>query len=88
MSIFENWILTELAGQYVAVPVNGTSDFHGIIRLNETARDIWTALAGGQTKEQAAEYLTAHYAEITIEKARAEVQKVVDLLKDEGVELV
>ena len=85
MRNLKDWTLTELAGKYVAVPTGDAAAFRGIVRLNESGRDIWEGLAAGLTDEQIAQKLVSAYADLTEEKALAEVKKVVDLLRTERV---
>lgn len=86
MKISKNWMLTELAGGYVAVPVGeNIKNFNGIIKLNETGKDIWNALAEGLDEEAIAERLVGEYEGLDREKALEDVRKIVAKLRSEGL---
>lgn len=86
MKISKDWVLTELAGGYVAVPVGeNTKNFNGIIKLNETGKDIWNALAEGLDENAVAEKLVGEYEGLDLEKALADVEKIVEKLRAEGL---
>lgn len=86
MKRIENWVVSKLGGGYVAVPSGKTAeDFGGIIRLNETAKDIFEGLIEGLTDEQIAARLVELYEGIDLQKATAVVASVVEQLKRKGV---
>ena len=79
-------ILTEGAGDAVAVPVEETAEqFHGIIRLNATAVDIWHGLEEGKTAEEIAALLVETYDGIDIEKALSDTNAILEQFKKEGI---
>lgn len=86
MKISKDWVLTELAGGYVAVPVGAnTKNFNGIVKLNETGKDIWNALAEGLDEDAISEKLVGEYEGLTREKALDDVKKVIAKLRAEGL---
>lgn len=86
MKISDGWTITELAGEYVAVPVGEkASDFKGIVRLNETGLDIWNGLSEGLSCEEISQRLLDEYEGLAPEKAKETVQSVVEKLNKEGL---
>ena len=85
MILSKDWVLTELAGEYVAVPTAAVSSFRGIVRLNETGADIWNGLAEGKTEQEIAEKLVSEYADLSSDKALQAVRDVIAVLLKEGL---
>ena len=86
MKIKEGWVLTELGGEYIAVPTQESSkDFCGIIRLNETGKDIWEGFVEGLSETEIALRLVETYDGVDQDRARKAVQDVAEKLKTEGV---
>lgn len=85
MKLIRNMVLTELGDEYILVPVgNDQGELSGIIRLNETAAEIWKALEAGLDEKQAAARLTEQYEGVDEEQAGRAVRKVVEQLRAEG----
>ena len=56
MKLKEGWVITELGGEYVAVPTQESGgDFYGVVRLNETGKDIWQAISEGLSEKEIAD---------------------------------
>ena len=73
---FDGWVIT---------PVGEESEKNKImITLNETAAEIWDMLKDGKTAHEAAAALSEKYG-VSIEKAKADVAKIVDPLIKEGI---
>ena len=86
LKLKEGWVLTTLADEHIAVPVGGNAaDFKGVVRLNETGRDVWNGLAEGMDEAAIAEKLVQDYEGVTADKAREDVRKVIDALQAEGL---
>lgn len=85
MKLKEGWMLTDMGGEYVAVPTRESAEhFSGIVRLNETGKDIWEGLSEGLTEEGIVEKLTGLY-DVEKDRARAAVARVLEMLKQEGL---
>lgn len=85
MKLKEGWVLTEMDGEYVAVPTKESAEkFSGVVRLNETAKDIWQGLAEGLDEAGLEKKLLSLY-EATPEQAKKAVQNVIAALKAEGL---
>ncbi len=85
MKIKSGFVIREIAGQYMAVPVGErVNDLHGMIALNETGAFIWKLLENEQTEEDLARALTEEY-EVSYEEALEAVREFYDLMKNEHV---
>ena len=81
----KDFIADQIAGEYVAVPIGEMSKaFHGMIRLNDTARFIWDQLENDVTEAQIVDALLANY-EVDRSCAERDVRRIVEMLKDAGI---
>lgn len=85
MKLMEGFEITELDGDYVVVPTQDVVDFSGIVRLNESAKDIWEGIAEGLSKDGIADRLVELYDGVSRELALESVQSVIDTLVQEGL---
>ena len=86
MKLKEGFILTEIGGEYVAVPSQGgAGSFHGIVKLNESGKDIWQGLEEGLSEEKIADRLVELYENLDRNKALNAVKSVIEELKTEGL---
>ena len=75
----DDYIMSELGEEAVLIPVGEAAEkFHGIIRLNTTARDIWNGISDGLSEDRIAEKLVNDYEGVDFETAKREV---IDLVK-------
>ena len=66
MKIKSGFLLREVAGESVVIPLGGTTgNFGGMLRLNETGKLLWALLEKGASRE---ELLSAMLAEYEVEK--------------------
>ena len=87
MKIKGKYILREVAGENIAVPVSGTVlTSNIIIVLNETGKFLWTLFEEGGTEDEFAEALYNEY-ETSKEKALSDVRKFIEYLKSNKVEI-
>lgn len=85
MKIKEDFILREVAGSYVVVPVNSlTLDFNGIINLNETGAFLFEILQRGADKQELVDSLLREY-DVDYERASKDVDAFIDKVKTEGI---
>ena len=88
MKIMEGLVLTEVADDYVVVPMGKAAEkLHGIIRMNKTGRDIWRGIAEGRSVEEIADALLDRYDGVTKEEALSAVRENVDKLIAEKIVL-
>ena len=84
MKIKEGFILREIAGSWIVVPVGSCSaDFNGMITLNETGAFLWKVFQEETTEEQAVQQLLKEYNcdEAT---AKTGVEKIVKVMRESG----
>ncbi len=83
MKIKEGYLLSEVAGNHVVVPV-GNVTFNGMLKLNETGVLIWKKLEEGCTE---ADILAAFLQEydVTEERAKEDISIFVNKLKEAGI---
>ena len=82
MKIKSDFMLREVAGYYVVVPVgNGAIDFNGVINLNESGATLWKAMENDITEEGLVTALTAEY-DVDAERAKSDVVAFVKKMKD------
>ena len=85
MRIKSGFVIREIAGQYMAVPVGErVNDLHGMIALNETGAFIWKLLENEKTEEDLARALTEEY-EVSYEEALEAVREFIKMLSCENV---
>ena len=85
MKIKSGFVIREIAGQYMAVPVGErVNDLHGMIALNETGAFIWKLLENEKTEEDLARALTEEY-EVSYEEALEAVREFRELMEKENV---
>ena len=86
MKIKEGFVMTEVAGETMVVPVgDAASILHGIIRLNNTGRDIWKGFAEGLSEEQIAERLVEEYEGVDLAIAQSGIRKMIEQLRAAGI---
>lgn len=86
MKIKGDFVLREVMGQSVAVPVGETSkNFHGMIKLNDSGAEIWKDLEKGLTKEQIAQKIVDQYDAIEMDEALLKVETFLTKLQDAGI---
>ena len=74
MKLKQNFVLREVAGEYIVIPVTGMDDkFKGIMTLNETGAFIWRGIEAGKEKTEIVADLCEEY-EVSEEKATQNVE--------------
>ncbi len=85
MKINKNYILRDVGGRCVAVPVGSEcKKFSGVIKLNETAKMIWKSIESGHTEDETVSIMTEKY-EVTPEHAREAYKKTIEIMLEIGV---
>lgn len=85
MKIEKDFVLREIAGEYIIVPTGNTAlDFNGLITVNEVGLFLWKILEEGTTEE---ELLTKTLAEYDVEEetAKRDIREFLDELKSGGI---
>jgi len=82
MKIKDNFILKEIAGSYVVVPVRSRAvDFSGVIKLTESGAFLWRLLEKGADREELVAALLDEY-EVDEVTASKDVDRFVDSLRE------
>lgn len=84
MKINENFVLREVAGSWVVIPIGEKSvDFNGMMNLNETGVFLWRKLEKGAEKEELIAAITAEY-DVSEEVAAGDIDEFIEVLKKAG----
>lgn len=84
MKINENFVLREVAGSWVIIPIGEKSvDFNGMMNLNESGVLLWRKLEEGAEKEDLVSALTSEY-DVSDEVAETDIDSFIDVLKKAG----
>ncbi len=82
MKIKEGYMLREVAGSFVVIPLGETAiDFNGMITLNEVGAFLWKKLEIGCTKEDLLEAVLEEY-EVAREKALEGVEDFLEKVRE------
>lgn len=86
MVISKDYILREIAGDFVVVPTGrAVFQFQGLITLNEVGKYLWELLQKqNQTVEQLAQQVCREY-EVEETVARQDVEEFVQALESRGI---
>lgn len=80
----ENYVVKELMGSYVLLPLGEAAiDFNGVVTLNETAKFMWEAAEGDFTLETIVDALIKQY-EIDAATAKTAAENFIETMKEEG----
>lgn len=83
MKIKDGYLLKEVAGSHIVVPV-GDLNFEGLINLNETGALLWGKIEKGCTREELVSALVAEY-EVDEAIASKDVDAFIEILKKENL---
>ena len=83
MKIKEGYILQQVAGQNIVLPIDGDIDMNAMIKLNETGAFIWEQMQSETDEDAITAALLAEY-NVDENTARSCVQRFVAKLKDNG----
>lgn len=82
MKIKPGYILRQLAGENVVVPVGAASaSFNGMIRLNDTGALLWQELAQGADEEQLVQKLLDSCEGADADAVRSDVKEFLDSIQ-------
>ena len=85
MKIKNGFVVREIAGQSIVVALGEASKvFNGMIKLNETGRVIWDALAEGSSVEEIVSALLSEY-DVDRKTAEADVEGFVKTLAEANI---
>ena len=85
MRIKKTFVLREIAGEYIVVPVGTTAiDFNGLITLNQTGVFLWKCLLEETSTEQIVCKLCEEY-EVSDSTATTDVNEFIACLKERKI---
>lgn len=84
MNIKDGFLLREVAGNFVVMPLKGELHFGGLMTLNETGAFLWRLLEKGTSKESLLAALQEEY-EVDTQTATRDLDKFLKKLGDAGV---
>ena len=84
MKIKSGYVLSEVAGTTVVVPVNPDHTFHGMLKLNGTGKLLWERLSSDATEADLTALIVAEY-EIDEATAAKDVGAFLTMLRAFGV---
>lgn len=85
MRIDKEFVLREIAGDYIIIPTGSTVlEFNGLITVNEVGVTLWKMLQEEVAMEQLVQGVLAEY-EVEEEVAREDIQEFLDILVRGGI---
>lgn len=85
MRINKEFVLREIAGDYIIIPTGSTVlEFNGLITVNEVGVTLWKMLQEEVTMEQLVQGVLAEY-DVEEEVAREDIQEFLDVLVKGGI---
>jgi hypothetical protein len=85
MKIKENYVLKEVAGKYLVVPINEEAlNFNGIITLNETGAFLFRLLQVDQSLENLVNQMTDSY-HVEAKQAEKDIENIIQQLNEKGL---
>lgn len=85
MKVEKDFVLREIAGDYIIIPTGKTVlEFNGLITVNEVGIDIWNMLQEEVTFEEVVQSILLEY-DVNEEVARADVREFLDTLIAGGI---
>lgn len=85
MKLKSRFSLAELGGEILAVPLDETENFHGLLKLNESGAEVFRGLSEGEDRQQLVQRLMKKYEGLDEETAEKAVDTVFQTLKDAGL---
>lgn len=85
MKVEKEFVLREIAGEYVIIPTGKTVlSFNGLITVNEIGAFLWNHLQEDVTVDALVEHVLDEY-EVDEETAREDILEFLDILANGGI---
>lgn len=85
MKVLKEFVLREIAGDYVIIPTGKTVlTFNGLITVNEVGADLWKMLQSDVTFDDLLHGILETY-DVDEETAREDIQEFLDTLVNGGI---
>ena len=84
MKIKEGYVIRKVMGNHVVIATGAQSkDFHGMVKLNDTAAEIWELISKGMTEDEICAAMLESY-DVDENQLRTDVKKTLKTLIDQG----
>ena len=84
MKIKEGYVIRKVMGNHVVIATGEASKkFHGMVKLNDTAAEIWGCISENKSLDEIVSCMLEKY-EVDEEKLRQDVTKTIKTLKEQG----
>lgn len=84
MKIKDGFLLREVAGSHIVVPLGGAADFGGMMTLNPVGAYLWTAMESDTDEKTLVEKLLSEY-EVDAQTAARDVHVFAEKLRAAGL---
>lgn len=85
MKIKEGFLLRQVAGNYVVVPVGDEAvEFNGVVTINESGKFIWDLLQEDIEKEELLAKFMEEYS-LSVEEAKEDIRVFIQTLLDNKI---
>ena len=82
MDVKKEFIVREIAGDYILVPYGQTTlDFNGIVTMNEIGRFIWENIEKAEDEDELLGFILDEY-EVERDVAKADLDEFLTILRD------
>ena len=86
MKIKKGFVMREVMGQTVVVATGEASKkFHGMIKMNKVATEIWKGIEAGLTEDEIAEAFVEKYTDVTKDQALEDIKAIVAKMMNAGI---
>ena len=86
MKIKPGYKLRKMCGSSIVVAVGkASSDFNGMVTLNESGELLWNALAEGSDTDALVKLLLSEYPDAVEDKVKADVNSFLETLRKAGL---
>ena len=84
MKIKDGFVIREVMGNFVVIATGEVSrDFHGMVKLNETAAEIWGYVSEGKDADAIVAEMLSQY-DVDEAKLRSDVEGTLEAFKEQG----
>ena len=84
MRVKDGFVVREIMGQCVVVSTGEAAEtFSGMIKLNDTGKDIWEGVAAGKTETEIVDLIVSEY-DVDRKHAEESVKKFIEDMKGKG----
>ena len=85
MKLKYQFVITSVADEVFAVPIESNGEFNGVIAINETMKDIIELLAVDRTEENLAIAMLEKYKNVTEKEMKTSIHETCVRLKNDNL---